>query len=123
MGRASIGAKGIASALAALLLASCAGSPEAPPPRREFPGAERDAAAGGATGPSTLNAGDEIEDIDAGLFAATAAGRAQARTARHRLRQRQTQLTARAQRPDGGRTEHHGTAHPLVCGAHRLTAR
>ena len=73
MGRASIGAKGIASALAALLLASCAGSPVAPPPRREFPGAERDAAAGGATGPSTLNAGDDIEDIDAGLFAATEA--------------------------------------------------
>lgn len=72
MGRASIGATGMASALAALLLASCAGSPEAPP-RREFPGAERDAAAGGATGPSTLNADDAMEDIDAGLFAATEA--------------------------------------------------
>ena len=71
MGRASIGAKGIASALAALLLASCAGSPEAPP-RRDFPGAERDAAAGGATGPSTPNA-DDAMDIDAGLFAATEA--------------------------------------------------
>ena len=72
MGRASIGAKGIASALAVLLLASCAGAPEAPPPRPDFPGAERDAAAG-ATGPSTLNADDAMEDIDAGLFAATEA--------------------------------------------------
>ena len=72
MGRASIGARGMGSALLALLLASCAGSPEAPPQRRDFPGAEGSAAAGGVdTGPPPLDADSAaMEDIDAGLFAA-----------------------------------------------------
>ena len=75
MGRASIGARGMGSALLALLLASCAGSPEAPPQRRDFPGAEGSAAAGGVdTGPPPLDADSAaMEDIDAGLFAATEA--------------------------------------------------
>lgn len=75
MGRASIGARGMGSALLALLLASCAGSPEAPPQRRDFPGAEGSAAAGGVDrGPPPLDADSAaMEDIDAGLFAATEA--------------------------------------------------
>ena len=71
MGRASIGARGMGGALLALLLASCAGAPEAPPQRRDFPGAEGSAADGGVDGPPPLDADSAaMEDIDAGLFAA-----------------------------------------------------